>query len=85
VRKPWHSWTFEANGGIGEADWNRDDEHWVLKAAGTLSNGSTLKETNVLRRINDDTFTWQSVNRTLNGRPLADLPPVKIARIKAGQ
>jgi uncharacterized protein (TIGR02246 family) len=80
-----HSWTFEADGGIGEADWHRDGDHWVLDAAGTLTDGRTLAETNVLRRIDDDTFTWQSVNRLLDGAELADLAPVKVTRIKTKQ
>lgn len=76
-----HSWTFESDGGIGEADWYRDEDHWVLDAAGTLADGSTLSETNVLRRIDKDTFTWQSTNRLLNDNQLADLPPVKVSRV----
>jgi len=56
-----HSWTFESDGGVGEADWSRDGDHWVLDADGTLADGRSLTETNVLRRVNEDTFTWQSV------------------------
>lgn len=77
-----HSWTFEADGGVGEADWHRDGDHWVLDAAGTLSDGSTLTETNVLRRINDDTVTWQSVERLLDDEEIPDLAPVKVTRVK---
>ncbi len=77
-----HSWTFEADGGVGDADWTSDGDHWVLDAEGTLSGGSTLSETNVLRRINNDTFTWQSVARLLDDDELADLPPVKVTRVK---
>lgn len=80
-----HSWTFETNGGIGEADWIRDDDHWILDAAGTLADGRTLAETNVLRRVNDDSFTWQSINRMLDGTELADLAPVKVTRTKTEQ
>ena len=80
-----HSWTFEANGGIGEADWSRDGDHWVLDAAGTLADGTTLRETNVLRRINEETFTWQSIDRLLNDEELADLAPVKVTRMKTQQ
>ncbi|MDB5336237.1 MAG: hypothetical protein JWN70_1856 [Planctomycetaceae bacterium] len=78
-----HSWTFEANGGIGEADWSRDGDHWLLDAGGTLPDGRTLKESNILRRVNDDTFTWQSTNRLLDDNEVADLAPVKVTRIKA--
>jgi uncharacterized protein (TIGR02246 family) len=78
-----HSWTFEAGGGIGEADWARDGDHWVLDASGTLADGRSLTETNVLRRVNEDTFTWQSVDRTLDDEELADLAPVKVTRVKS--
>jgi uncharacterized protein (TIGR02246 family) len=80
-----HSWTFEASGGIGEADWNRDGDHWVLDASGTFPDGGVLTETNVLRRINDQTFTWQSVNRSHEGSTVDDLPPVKVTKIGAGK
>ncbi len=78
-----HSWTFEASGGIGEADWSRDGDHWVLDAAGTLPDGRTLTESNILRRVNDDTFTWQSTNRLFDDHEVADLAPVKVTRIKS--
>jgi uncharacterized protein (TIGR02246 family) len=78
-----HTWTFEADGGIGEADWSRDGDHWVLDVIGTLPDGSTLIETNILRRVNDDTFTWQSIDRLLNDVELTDLAPVKVTRVKA--
>jgi uncharacterized protein (TIGR02246 family) len=77
-----HSWTFEADGGVGEGDWSRDGDHWVIDASGTLADGSTLSETNILRRVNEDTFTWQSINRLLGDREIADLPPVKVTRIE---
>lgn len=77
------SWTFEASGGVGEADWHADGDHWVLDAVGTLPDGRTLTQTNVLRRINADTFTWQSINRLLGDVPLPDLPPVKVTRVKS--
>jgi uncharacterized protein (TIGR02246 family) len=80
-----HSWTFEANGGVGEADWNRDGDHWVLDAAGTLTDGGTLTEKNILRRVNNDTFTWQSIDRVLDDVEISDLPPVKVTRVKSGQ
>ncbi|MDZ4688266.1 MAG: SgcJ/EcaC family oxidoreductase [Planctomycetaceae bacterium] len=78
-----HSWTFEANGGIGEADWSRDGDHWVLAAAATLPDGGTLVQTNILTRVNADTFTWQSTERTLDDNELPDLAPVKVTRIKS--
>jgi uncharacterized protein (TIGR02246 family) len=77
-----HSWTFEADGGVGEGEWSRDGEHWSLDAAGTLADGRTLTETNILRRVNEDTFTWQSIDRLLDDSEIPDLPPVKVTRVK---
>ena len=77
------TWTFEADGGVGVSDWNRDGDHWELSVTGTLADGRRLTETNILRRVNDDTITWQSIRRSLDGTDLADLPPVKVTRIKS--
>jgi uncharacterized protein (TIGR02246 family) len=77
------AWTFEAEGGIGEAVWVRDGDHWVAEATGTLTDGRTLTATNILRRINNDTFTWQSINRSIDDDEIPDLPPVKVTRVKA--
>jgi uncharacterized protein (TIGR02246 family) len=77
-----HTWTFEADGGVGEADWSRDGADWVLDATGTLADGSTLTETNILRRVDDAAFTWQSIDRKLADAELPDLAPVKVTRIK---
>jgi uncharacterized protein (TIGR02246 family) len=77
-----HTWTFDADGGVGEGEWSRDGDHWVIDAAGTLADGRSLTETNILRRVNDDTFTWQSINRLLDNNEVADLPPVKVTRVK---
>jgi uncharacterized protein (TIGR02246 family) len=80
-----HTWTFEADGGVGEADWNPDGDHWILDAAGTLADGSTLTETNILRRVNNDMFTWQSIDRLFDDAELPDLAPVKVTRVKPGK
>ncbi|WP_165251406.1 YybH family protein [Paludisphaera soli] len=77
-----HTWTFEADGGVSEADWTADGDHWVLQSSGSLADGRTLIETNILRRVNDDLFTWQSIDRQLDDVALPDLAPVKVARVK---
>ena len=77
-----HAWVFEAAGGVGETQWERDGDHWTLAAAGTLTDGKTLVETNLLRRVDNDSFTWQSIGRALDDVPLPDLPPVRVERVK---
>ncbi|MFO0946955.1 MAG: SgcJ/EcaC family oxidoreductase [Planctomycetota bacterium] len=77
------TWTFEANGGVAEAHWEQDGDHWVLDAVGNLPDGRALTETNILRRINNNTFTFQSIHRMLGEEQLPDLAPVKVARVSA--
>jgi uncharacterized protein (TIGR02246 family) len=76
------SWTFEYDGGFGAADWSRDGNKWVLDSAGVLANGSTVSATNIFTRLDDDSFTWQSIHRTADGAELPDLAPIKVMRLK---
>ncbi|MGH7174325.1 MAG: YybH family protein [Gemmataceae bacterium] len=76
------SWTFESEGGFGEATWSRDGKKWVLDSVGRLSDGSTLAATNILTPLGQDSFTWQAVRRLIDGEEVDDLPPVKVSRGK---
>jgi hypothetical protein len=76
------SWTFETDGAFGEAVWGRDGKKWVLDASGVLPNGSKITATNILTPLNDDTFLWQSVERTQDDEPQPDIAPVKVVRVK---
>src|SRR5262249_12706732 len=69
------SWVFGGHGGFGEAVWNRDGQKWLQEAEGVQPDGSTLRVTNILTRLGDDAFTWQSVNRVAGDEELPDLPP----------
>ncbi|MEW4570609.1 SgcJ/EcaC family oxidoreductase [Tautonia sp. JC769] len=78
------SWTFEAEGGIGEADWQQDDQkHWTFVTEATLADGSSVTATNILRRVDDDTFTLQSTGRAIGEEALPDMPPVRVSRVTA--
>jgi uncharacterized protein (TIGR02246 family) len=76
-------WTFEDEGGIGEAEVTRDGKKWVHAARGATADGRELTATNVLTPVDNDSFLWQVVGRTLDGEELPDLPPVKVTRVQA--
>ncbi len=78
------SWTFDADGGIGEATWTWDDGRWAIDSEGTLPDGSSAIARNFLTKTGADTFTWKSVQRTTNGESQPDLGPVAVKRV-AGQ
>jgi uncharacterized protein (TIGR02246 family) len=76
------SWTFEADGGYGEAVWSRDGKKWALDSAGVLSDGTTVSATNILIPIDDQSFTWQSTNRMVGGEEQPNIPPIRVRRVK---
>jgi uncharacterized protein (TIGR02246 family) len=76
------SWMFDDDGGFGDGAWSRDGKRWVIEAAGVQSDGGELTATNILTPVDKDTFIWQSTERTLDDEELADIPPVKVTRVK---
>lgn len=76
------AWTFDSEGGFGESFWAWDGERWVIDSTGQLADGLNTTALNFLTRTGDDSFTWRSVKRTLDGQDLPDLPTVKVQRVK---
>jgi len=76
------TWIFEAEGGFGEGVAIQDGKEWVFESATLLSTNDELQVTNVLVRIDGDTFTWQPLDLTVNGEQFGNLPPVKVTRVK---
>lgn len=79
------SWTFESTGGFGEGSWSRDGNQWLVDATVVLPDGGRLTATNILTKIDNDTFTWQSIKRKFDDADLPDAPPVKVTRIKSAK
>jgi uncharacterized protein (TIGR02246 family) len=78
-------WTFEVGGGIVEGTCTRDGEAWLFQTEGVSADGSTVSNKNILARINDDVFTWQPVDITVDGEQRRNLPPVKVTRVKTAK
>jgi uncharacterized protein (TIGR02246 family) len=76
------SWLFGSDGGFGEAAWSLDGKKWVLEATGVTPDGGEMTATNVLTPLDKDSFSWQSIDRTLNGEALPNIAPVKVTRAK---
>jgi uncharacterized protein (TIGR02246 family) len=77
------SWQFDDTGSFAESSWSRDGERWVIETTATLPEGTELTAVNILVPIDKDAFTWQSTQRTADGAPLPDVPPVKVTRVQA--
>jgi uncharacterized protein (TIGR02246 family) len=85
VKKTIRSWMFDSDGGFGEGAWTRNDDRWEVKLRQILADGRTASSTNVYTRVDDDTFTWQSINREIDGESLPDVEPVTVVRKQSAQ
>jgi uncharacterized protein (TIGR02246 family) len=76
------SWHFDAQGGFGKDIWMKDGQKWVIEATGVLRDGSESTALNIATPVGVNSFTWQSVKRTLDGVALPDIPPAKLTRVQ---
>jgi uncharacterized protein (TIGR02246 family) len=79
------SWTFDSDGGVGEATWSFDGSRWAIHSHATLASGVETTALNLLTKSADSAFTWRSVERTLGGAALPDIASVKVRRVAAGK
>ena len=59
---------------------SRDGKRWVVEESGTLRDGTPTTAVNILKPIDADSFQFQSVKRTLGGKPEADIEPITLRR-----
>ncbi len=76
------SWQFTGDGGLGHNIWRWDGKRWVIEAKGTTADGKPTSATNILVPVSKDSFSWHSVDRSMDGEPLADTPTARIVRKK---
>lgn len=74
------SWVFDSDGGFGQNTWSHRGDEWIISAKGTLADGGRASAVNIIRHIDDNTFTWSSTNRDVDGQMLPDVDDVKMIR-----
>lgn len=72
------SWLFDSDGGFISGTWSRRGEQWVVQSVATLADGSSGSFTSIFEPQDDGTFTWQKINRVLDGRLLPNIDEVII-------
>ncbi len=76
------SWSFDDDGGFGEATWAKDGDRWVVKSVKVLPDGKKATAVNTITRVDADTITWQSKDRTVDGKAEPDVKEVRMKRVK---
>jgi uncharacterized protein (TIGR02246 family) len=74
------SWVFDSYGGFGQATWSKKGKSWHIQQTGVLADGRKSSAVNIITYLDDKTATIQSVNRTLDGELLPNVPEVQIIK-----
>ena len=76
------SWLFDSDGGFGVGVWSRKERRWTIQALQVLPDGRRASSVNVLTQVDEDTFTWESTGREVDGEVLPNIGPVTVVRKK---
>ncbi len=86
VNKQIRSWVFDSDGAFAELTWRRQKDNpgqWTKSAKGTLSSGDRVTATHVMKKVDDDTYTFEAVGRERNGELLENIDEVTVVRTTA--
>jgi len=79
-QKQIRSWLFDSDGGFVTGTWTRRDDRWVVQAMATLADGGTGSFTSIFRPTDDGTFTWEKINRVVDGQLLPNIDEIIVRR-----
>jgi uncharacterized protein (TIGR02246 family) len=80
VAKQIHSWVFDSDGGFGEGTWTRKGNKWFIQTSATLQDGGKATALNIMTKRDNSSFTWESVNRDIDGELQPNAEPVVVVR-----
>jgi uncharacterized protein (TIGR02246 family) len=76
------SWVFDESGAFGEGTWTADGSHWTAKTSLVLPDGKKASATITLSRVDADTISLRSTERSVDGKSLPDTKEIKLTRVK---
>jgi uncharacterized protein (TIGR02246 family) len=79
------SWSFDSSGAFSNGLWEREGDRWIEESTGTSSDGSAIDSISVIIPLGQDAYSWQTVERSVNGVPVSPMPPIKVSRVKPGK
>ncbi len=75
------SWSFSPEGGHAIGTWMPQQDGWAAQMHGITGDGLITNSVNQLRRLDDNAYVWQSVQRTAGGIALPDTDEVVLKRL----
>jgi uncharacterized protein (TIGR02246 family) len=82
IGKRIRSWVFDSEGGFGELFWRKGSEPdiWVKKASATSHNGEQSSAIHVMKKLDEDHYSFKAVARQRDGLPLPNIDEVTVSR-----
>lgn len=81
IRKQIRSWVFDSDGGFAEGIWSRDgDRRWIVKSLHTTGDGLRASSINIITKVDDERFQWESTGREIDGELQPSIEPVMVRR-----
>jgi uncharacterized protein (TIGR02246 family) len=74
------SWTFDSNGTFAEATWEHRGGRWFIRNRGVLPDGRSATMINVMKPVDEKSFTWQTIERTAGGELQPNIDEILIVR-----
>ena len=79
------SWSFSADGGHANGVWSATEGGWLAKVTGSTGESVSTTAVNVLKRLDNNAYVWQSMDRTIGDVRLPDTDEVVIRRKPAAK
>jgi uncharacterized protein (TIGR02246 family) len=74
------SWNFGGDGGHAVGVWSPIADGWQAEVRGVTGDGTQTTAVNVLRKLDEKAYVWQSVNRTVGGQSVPDTDEIVLRR-----
>lgn len=75
------SWVFDSDGGFGNGIWKQQSPStWVVDVEFQLADGGVATSTNVYSGITNSKFAFRSVDRTIDGVVIDDIPTIAVVK-----
>jgi len=74
------SWNFNSDGGHATGVWSPRANGWTAEIRGVTGDGTSTTAVNVLTKLDDNAYAWQSVQRSAGEQRLPDTEEVVLRR-----
>lgn len=85
VARTVRSWMFDSDGGFGHGTWRKQENRWIVNFTQTLPDCRQAVSTNIYTLGDENSYTWESTGRSVDGESLPNIEPVKVVRAAAAQ